>query len=202
MEGVADDLTPQQREELAAAIYENRDLFSSGPTDMGRTGLVKHTIDTGDQRPIRLPPRRLPITKQEIEKEEVQKMLDRGVIEPCQSSWGSPVVLVTKTDGTPRLCIDYRKLNDVTRKDPYPLPRIDDTLDALRGLQYFSALDLYSGYWQVEMDKQDIDKMAFVTRHGLFRFTVTPFGLCNAPATFERLMELILKVLNWKVCLI
>ncbi len=133
MEGVADDLTLQQREELAGAIYEYRDVFSSGPTDMGRTGLVKHTIDTGDQRPIQLPPRRLPITKQEIEKEEVQKMLDRGVIEPCQSSWASPVVLVTKKDGTTRFCVDYRKLNDVTRKDAYPLPRIDDTLDALRG---------------------------------------------------------------------
>ena len=135
-------------------------------------GLVKHTIDTGDQRPIRLPPRRLPITKQEIEKEEVQKMLDRGVIEPCQSSWASPVVLVTKKDGTTRFCMDYRKLNDVTRKDAYPVPRIDDTLDALRGSQYFSTLDLYSGYWQVEMDQQNIDKTAFVTRQGPFRFTV------------------------------
>ncbi len=117
MEGVADDLTLRQREELAAAIYGYRDVFSSGPTDMGRTGLVKHTIDTGDQRPIWLPPRRLPITKQEIEKEEVQKMLGRGVIEPCQSSWASTVVLVTKKDGTTRFCVDYRKLNDVTRKD-------------------------------------------------------------------------------------
>ncbi len=96
MEGVADDLTLWQWEELAAAIYEFRDVFSSGPIDRGRTGLVKHIIDTRDQRPIRLPPHQLPITKQEIEKEEVQKMLDRGVIEPCQSSWASPVVLVMK----------------------------------------------------------------------------------------------------------
>ena len=193
MEGVADDLTLQQREELAAAIYEYRDVFSSGPTDMGRTGLVKHTIDTGDQRPIWLPPRRLPILKME----EVQKMLDQGVIEPCHSSWASPVVLVTKKDGNTHFCIDYRKLNDVTRKDAYLLPRIDDTLDVLRGLQYFSTLDLYSGYWQVEMDEQDIDKTAFVTRQGLFLFTVMPFALCNAPATFKRLMELVLKDLNW-----
>ena len=164
MEGVADGLTLQQREELAAGIYKYRGVFSSGPTDMGRTGLVNHTVDTGDQRPIRLLTRRLPITKQEIEKEEVQKMLDRGVIEPCQSSWASPVVLVTKKDGTTRFCVDYRKLNDVTRKDAYPLPRIDDTLDALRGSQYFRTLDLYSGYWRVEMDEQDIDKTAFVTR--------------------------------------
>ncbi len=99
-------------------------------------------------------------------------MLDQGVIEPCQSSWASPVVLVTKKDGTTRFCMDYRKLNDVTRKDAYPVPRIDDTLDALRGSQYFSTLDLYSGYWQVEMDQQNIDKTAFVTRQGPFRFTV------------------------------
>ena len=202
IERVSEDLTLRQREELAAVIYEHRDVFSSGPTDMGRTGLVKHTIDTGDQRPVRLPPRRLPIAKQEIEREEVQKMLDRGVIEPCQSSWASPVVLVTKKDGTTRFCIDYHKLNDVTKKDAYPLPRIDDTLDALRGSMYFSTLDLYSGYWQVEMDQRDIDKIAFVTRQGLFRFTVMLFRLCNAPATFERLMELVLKDLNWKICLI
>ena len=94
-------------------------------------------------------------------------MLHRGVIEPCQSSWASPVVLVIKTDGTTRFCFDYRKLNDIMRKDAYPLTRIDDTLDALLGSTYFSALDLYSGYWQVEMDQQDIDKMAFVTRQGL-----------------------------------
>ena len=135
---------------------------------MGRTRLVKHTIDTRDQRPIQLPPRRLPFTKQEIEKEEVQKMLDRGVIEPCQSSWASPVVLVTKKDGTTCFFVDYRKLNDVTRKDAYPLLRIDDTLDAHRGSQYFSTIDLYLEYWQVEVDQQDIDKTTFVTRQGLF----------------------------------
>ncbi len=113
---------------------------------MGRTGLVKHTIDTGDQRPVRLPPRRLPIAKQEIEQEEVQKMLDRGVIEPCQRNWASPVVLVTKKDGTTRFCVDYRKLNDISKKDAYPFPSVDDTLDALCGSTYFSTLDLYSGY--------------------------------------------------------
>ena len=112
------------------------------------------------------------------------------------------MVLVTKEDGITRFCVGYRKLIDVTKKDAYPLPRIDDTLDALRGSTYFSTLDVYSGYWQVEMDQQDIDKTMFVTRQGLFRFTVMPFGLCNAPATFERLMELVLKDLNWKVCLI
>ncbi len=201
MEWISEDIT-REREELAAAIYEYRDVFSSGPEDMGQTDLVTHTIDTGEHRPIRLSPRRLPITKQDVEKAEVQKMLDRGVIEPCQSNWASPVFLVTKKDGSTGFCVYYRKVNKVTCKDAYPLPRIDDTLDALRGSQYFSTLDLYSGNWQVKMDSKDIDKTAFATRQGLFRFTVMPFGLCNAPATFERLMELVLSGLNWKICLI
>ncbi len=196
------DITIREREEVAAAIYEYQDVFSSGPDDIGCTDLVTHSIDTGEHRPIRVPPRRLPITKQDVEKAEVQKMLDKGVIEPCQSSWASPVVLVTKKDGSTRFCIDYRKVNEVTRKDAYPLPRIDDTLDALRGSRYFSTLDLYSGYWQVKMDPKDFDKTAFVMKQGLFRFTVMPFGLCNAPATFEHLMELVLSDLNWKICLI
>ncbi len=163
MEWIAEDITPREREELAAAIYEYRDVFSSGPADMGRTDLVTHSINTGEHRPIRLPPRRLPITKQDVEQAEVQKMLDRGIIEPCQSSWASPVVLVTKKDGSTRFCMDYRKVHEVAREDAYPLPWIDDTLDALRGSQYFSTLDLYSGYWQGKMDPADIDKTVFVT---------------------------------------
>ncbi len=98
--------------------------------------------------------------------------------------------------------MDYCKVNDVTRKDAYPLPRTDNPYDALQGSQYFSSLDLYSGYWQVKMDPKDIDKTAFVTCQGLFHFTVMPFSLCNAPATFEGLMELVLSGLNWKICLI
>ncbi len=147
MEWISEDITAREREELAVAIYEYRDVFSSGPENMGQTDLVTHTIDTREHHPICLPPRRLPITKQDVEKAEVQKMLDLGVIEPCQSSWARPVVLVTKKDGSTRFCVDYRKVNDVTCKDAYPLPRIDDTLDLLRSSQYFSTLDLYAGYW-------------------------------------------------------
>ena len=96
MEWVAEDLTICEQEELAAAIYEYRDAFSSRPTDMGPSDLVTHSIDTGENRPIRLPPKRLPITKQDVEQHELQKMLDRGLIEQFRSSWASPVVLVTK----------------------------------------------------------------------------------------------------------
>ncbi len=139
---ISEDITAQQREELAAAIYEYREVFSSGPEDMGQTDLVTHAIDIVEHRPIRLPPRRLPITKQDVGKAEVQKIMDRGVIKPCQSSWASPVVLVTKKDGSTRFCMDYCKVNEVTCKDAYPLPHIDDTLDALWGSEYFSTLNL------------------------------------------------------------
>jgi hypothetical protein len=202
MTGLAADLTEDQRRQVAGLILDYQDVFSSGPDDMGHTDLVQHQIDTGDARPIRLPPRRIPIAKQKTETDEIKRMLDRGVIQPSASAWASPVVLVTKKDGTTRFCIDYRKLNDVTRKDAYPLPRIDDTLDALAGLTYFSTLDLYSGYWQVAMDPMDREKTAFTTRHGLFEWRVMPFGLCSAPATFERLIELVLHGLTWSLCLV
>ena len=101
------------------------------------------------------------------------------------SLWAAPIELVRKKDGSTRFCVDYRKFNSVTRKNSYPLPRIDDTLRALSGATWFSSLDLKSGYWQVGMHPEDREKTAFTTGKGLWQFTVMPFGLCNAPATFE-----------------
>ena len=118
------------------------------------------------------------------------------------SPWSFPVVLATKKDGSQRLCVDYRQLNAVTVKDAFPLPRVDDSLAALSGSRWFSTLDLASGYWQVTMDAGTQEKAAFVTSSGLYEWTVMPFGLCHAPSTFARLMELVLKGLHWKICLI
>lgn len=129
-------------------------------------------------------------------------MLERGVVEPSTSPWASPIVLVKKKDGSTRFCVDYRKLNDVTRKDAYPLPRIDATLDTLHGSQWFSTLDLLSGYWQVKIDKANKDKTAFCTTEGLIQFKVMPFGLCNAPATFQMLLDLVLAGFQWSECLV
>jgi len=192
--------TPEQ-EEVYQFLTEFSDLFSSGPQDLGCTDLVQHRINTGQTPPIRQPPRRLPLAKREEAEMAVQEMQKHGVIEPASSPWSSPVVLVKKKDGSTRFCVDYRKLNAVTYKDSYPLPRVDDTLEALAGAKWFSTLDLKSGYWQVKLDDRD-KKSAFSTGSGLWQFKVMPFGPCNAPATFERLMEQVLAGLPLSTALV
>ena len=109
---------------------------------------------------------------------------------------------MSKKDGTKRFCVDYRRLNAVTIKDAYPVPRIDETFDALGGAKWFSTLDLASGYWQVALDEEASQKSTFVVRNGLYRWKCMPFGLCNAPATFERLMEKVMAGLQWDILLI
>ena len=115
----------------------------------------------------------------------VEGMLDRNIIQPSVSPWAAPVVLVRKKDGQDRFYVDYRRLNQITKKDSYPLPRIDDTLDALSGVKYFSTLDLLSGYWQLQMKPSTHEKTAFATHCGLYELLVIPFGLTNAPSSFQ-----------------
>ncbi len=121
-------------------------------------------------------------------------MEKEGTIMKSSGPWCSPIVLVRKKDGTIRFCVDYRKLNDVTNKDAYPLPRIDDILDALRGAKYFCSIDLASGYWQIKVADKDREKMAFGSHLGLYEFLCMPFELTGAPATFSRLMALLVRV--------
>ena len=128
-------------------------------------------------------------------------MTKQGVIRLSNSPWSSPIVMVRKKDGFWRFCIDYHKLNAMTHKDAYPLPRIE-TLESLAGAQYFTTLDLASGYWQVEVEEAHKEKTAFATPFGHFEFNVMPFGLTNAPATFQRLMECVLAGLSPEECLI
>ena len=123
--------------------------------DLGRTGKVQHKIHTKTTHPVRQYARRLPPARQAAAQTQIRDMLDHKVIQPSESAWASPVVLVKKKDESFRFCIDYRKLNMSTVKDAYPLPRIDDTLDMLSGCKWFSTLDLLSGYWQVEVAPED-----------------------------------------------
>ena len=140
--------------------------------------------------------------KMKKEEEYVTEMMTGGQIKSSDSPWSSPVVLVTKKDGVTRFCVAYRRLNDATVKDAYPLPRIDDTPDMLAGKRWSSTLDLVSGYWQVSLSREARVKTAFATHSGLLQFKVMPFGLCNAPATFERLMDRVLQGLQWSRCLV
>ena len=195
-------LNSEQQQELLALLKEYQNSFAASSSDLGRTSLVEHRINTGDAKPIKQPPRRLPMHKRAEAEEHVQQMLKDGIIEPSSSAWVSPIVLVRKKDGSTRFCVDYRKLNEATIKDCYPLPVAESCFDALSGSQWFSTLDLSSGYWQVAMAKEDKEKTAFSTGGGgLYHFTVMSFGLVNAPATFERLMERVLAGLPWEVCL-
>ena len=195
-------LTAQQKEQLFQLLLAYADVFATSSTDYGRTSVLQHNICTGNQPPIRQRARRLPPHRREEVRELIQQMQRRGVIRPSNSPWASPIVLVPKRDGSNRFCVDFRKLNAVTRRDAYPLPRVDDTLATMSGSKWFSTLDLISGYWQVEVAPEDQEKTAFCTTEGLFEFTVMPFGLCNAPATFQRLMDLVLCGLQWSECLV
>ena len=196
------EATASERQKVSHMLHRMQAAFQAGPGDTGGTDVVTHKIDTGDHPLVRQRYWRLPPDRRQIVEEEIQKMLDKGVIEPGGGPWASPIVLVKKKSGEWRFCIDYRKLNEVTKKDAYPLPRIDDTLDMLSGAKYFSTLDLASGYWQVAMDESDKEKTAVCTHQGLYQFKRMPFGLCNAPSTFERLMDVVLKGLVGVRCLV
>ncbi|GFU41585.1 hypothetical protein TNCV_2792951 [Trichonephila clavipes] len=196
------ELSDEQRNKLSELLRKFSGLFTKTDKSTAAKTNVKHRIFTGDHAPINQRAYRVSPTERRIIHEEVQKMLDEGIVQPSESPWSSPIVLVRKKkDGSWRFCVDYRKLNSVTKKDVYPLPRIDDTLDCLKGAKFFSSMDLRSGYWQIEIDEADREKTAFITPEGLYEFKVMPFGLCNAPATFERMMDNLLRHFKWTMCL-
>ena len=196
------ELSSEQRCQFSAFLEEFDDVMAKEDGELGLTDLIEHKIETGNAVPIKQSPRRLPPHKKEIVEKQLDDLLKQGRIEESNGPWSSPVVLARKKDGSYRLCIDYRKLNEVTTRDAQPLPRIDDILESLDGAVWFSTLDLASGYWQVPVSPQDRDKTAFVTHKGQFRWTCMPFGLTNGPATFQRLMNLALKGIAWKDCLV
>ncbi|CAM5103968.1 unnamed protein product [Natator depressus] len=187
---LSDQLTPAQQAEVRGVLHPYRQLFSNQP---GCTNLTVHRVQTGSHPPIRCSPFRVTgKTAQDLER-EVRDMLALGVIQPSASPWASPVVLVPKKDGSVRFCVDYRKLNAITVSDAYPMPRPDELLDKLGGARYLTTMDLTKGYWQVPLDADARLKSAFITPLGLYEFLTLPFGLKGAPATFQRLVDQLLR---------
>ena len=196
------NLDSVQKEILKDMLDKHVDVFAKDKHELGTCNLIKHKIDTAEALPIRQPLRRTPQGFEDEEEKYLKDQIESGVVVPSKSPWASPVVLVRKKDNSVRWCIDYRRLNDVTIKDAYPLPRIDMCLESLASAKIFSTCDLQSGYWQIAMNEKDKAKTAFITKYGLFEYTKMPFGVCNGPSTFQRCMELIFRGVQWKTLLI
>ena len=191
---LAGRLSQDQRATLRGVLEVFSDVFQDKP---GRTSVTEHVIETGSAQPVRLPPYRLPHAYRQAVKDELEEMISSGIIEPATSEWSAPIVLVKKRDGSLRLCVDYRRLNQVSMSDAYPMPRVDDLIDRVGKSTYISTLDLTRGYWQVPVAIKDRPKTAFSTPFGLYQFNTMPFGLKGAPATFQRLMDRVIHGLNF-----
>ncbi len=174
---------------LNELLNKYRDIFASYEGDLGYTEVIKHQIPLLQDKPVAQPYRRLPPSHYSAVKAHLNDLLKKGIITTSTSPYAAPIVVVKKKSGEIRLCCDYRKLNNITRRDAFPLPRIDECLDALGGARFFSTLDLASGYHQVAMHPNDQHKTAFISPLGLYEWTRMPFGLTNAPATFQRVMQ-------------
>lgn len=170
---------------------------------LGRMDITPHRITLKEgAKPVRSQPYRTGLHHRDLIKDQVAKQSKLGVIEPSQAEWSFPVVLVPKPDGSPRFCVDYRRLNDLTVKDAYPLPRMDDCIDFLDEATVLSMLDANAGYWQIPVAPEDRDKTTFTCHEGTYRYIRLPFGLTNAPATFQRAIDMILSGVKWKTCLV
>ena len=185
---------------IADNLIEQFKEISMDRKGLGRTNLITHRIDTGDAEPIRQRYYRMSPEKQRILIEQVNEMLDLDVVEPCESAWSSPVLIVKKKNGQPRFCLDSRKLNSVTKKDAYNLPYVSEILDNLRDAKFLTSIDLSKAFWQIPIAENDRDKTAFyVPGRGTLRFKTTPFGLSNAPATQQRLVDLLFNPAEFKL---
>ena len=186
-----------------ALLIEYHDVFSLEPRELGCTSLTKHKIQVVDDEPFKERFWRIPPPMVEEVRAHMKEMLEVGTIHPSQSPWCNTVVLVRRKVGGLCFCIDFCKLNARTKKDSYPLPHIQEAIESLLGAEYFSFLDLKAGLWQITMDKASKQYTPFTVGNlGFFKCEHMPFGLCNAPATFQRLRQNCLGKLNLIYCLI
>lgn len=182
-------LSEEEQSKVRALLEKYVPVFSINNGDLGCTNLISYEIPLLDDIPVRQWFRRIPPSEYEVVKAHINQLLETQVIRESCSPYASPIVLVKKKDGGLRMCVDYRGLNSKTRKDAFPLPRIEETLDSLAGACWFSTMDLASGYNRVPVAEGDKSKTAFCTFFGLFVWNRMPFGLCNAPSTFQQLVE-------------
>lgn len=198
-------LNQKQRVELKKFLESNRDIFAKDLSELGETNVYEHNIDTHpDARPVRMPFYRANPNLQEEIRKHVDDMLANDIIEPSNSIWHSPVVMVKKRSGEWRFAVDYRKLNKITVPLSSPLPHLDTVFDAIGHAKprYFSSLDLRSGFWQIKMSEKSKHKAAFITQEGIYEWKRMPFGLMNAPISFQTVMTHVLRGLNFKSCLV
>jgi transposase InsO family protein len=194
-------LSETDKSELQAFLTSNRDVFAMNSSEMGCTNRVTHTIELLDEIPFKEKCRPIPPSAYDELREHLAELTSAGIIKRSKSPYCSNIVLVRKKDGSLRLCVDYRKLNSRTKKDAYNLPRTDALIDCLQGAKFFASLDFFSGYHQVAMDPEAQERTAFSAGPlGFFQYTRMPFGLCNSPSTFQRLMEEVLEGLTMVKC--
>jgi hypothetical protein len=174
IDGLSEDLSDEETKRAADFIHSRADAFFRAEFDLGRSSIIPHQIDTGNNHPVRQQLRRHPLALRQFIDDEVKKMLAHDIIEPTASPWSSNEVLVSKKAGQLRFCIDFRNVIPLTYEDAYPLPKIDTCPDMLGGARLFPTLDLRCGYWQVEIEDSDRDKTAFVARMGQYCFKVLP----------------------------
>ncbi|CAF2136424.1 unnamed protein product [Rotaria magnacalcarata] len=190
----------KQRQQLQNILWKHGKLFDlRQPSTIKAT--VRHAIETGTHSPVHTPPYRVSYRDEQIQREEIDKLLKQGIIEESTSPWSSPIVLVRKKDGSVRFCVDFRKLNNITTKDAFPMPRIEDIFDHLSQAEYYTTIDFKSGYFQVGLDPKDRPKTAFSTRDQHYQFTVLPQGVTNGPPAFQRIVSQILGPTRWQYSL-
>lgn len=195
-------LSKQQQAEGGDLLMKHRGLFPAKMHLAGAALLEPMDIKTVSGKPIYTPRRSKSKKEDEVEQEEVENMKKVKAVRPSRSACNAPILLVKKKDGSWRFCVDFRRLNADTMREAYPMPRIDAMLDKLRGAKYFSTCDALSGYWQIPLTEEAMAKTAFSTARGHYEFTVVPMGATNAPAHFQRAMDMLLSGLNWEICLV
>lgn len=193
----SEKMTKPQKEQVRNLLTKFSDIFSGTPN---LTHVAAHKIDTGDSFPIHSPPYKVPQKLEEEGKREVEKLLEMGLTRLSKSPWASPTFIVPKPDRTIRFCVDYRKLNSITKMDAYPIPYIERMIKKVASAKYITTIDLTKGYWQIPLKTSTIEKSAFITTKGLYKFLVMPLGMKTAPATFQRMMsEIVFKGLDFVI---